>query len=107
VLAKQFEHNCFLRIYAIRSSTVILGRVDIYARGGSFLNTDRSHWESYVEEIYFWKFCHSTCVFGLDVKEVCRSDAIDGLKSSMALRQKGMKLKPRRNFGFILDGLLP
>jgi len=25
----------------------------------------------------------------------------------MALCQIGIKLKPRRNFGFILDGLLP
>jgi len=41
------------------------------------------------------------------VVEIGRSEAIDGLKSSMALRQIGIKLKPRRNFGFILDGLLP
>jgi len=38
--------------------------------------------------------------------EIGRSEAIDGLKSSMALCQIGIKLKPRRNFGFILDGLL-
>jgi len=52
-------------------------------------------------------FCNSISVFGLDVVENGRSHAIDGFKSSMALRQKGIKLKPQRNFGFILDGLLP
>jgi len=41
------------------------------------------------------------------VEEIGRSEAIDGPKSSLALRQMGIKLKPRRNFGFILDGLLP
>jgi len=39
--------------------------------------------------------------------EIGRSEAINGLRSSMALRQIGIKLKPRRNFGFFFDGLLP
>jgi len=41
------------------------------------------------------------------VEEIGRSEAIDGFKSSMALRQKGIKLKLLKNFGFVLDGLLP
>jgi len=49
----------------------------------------------------------SICVLGLDVKEFGRSEAIDGRKSSIALRQKRIKLKPRRSFGFILDEWLP
>jgi len=61
---------------------------------------------SCVGGIYFWKFCNSISVFGLDAEKFSRSEAIDGLKSSTALWQKGIKLEPRRNFGFILDGLL-
>jgi len=35
------------------------------------------------------------------VVEIGRSKAIDSLKGSMTLRQIGIKLKPRRNFGFV------
>jgi len=56
---------------------------------------------------YFLKFCHSICVFGLDVEEIGRYEAIDGLKTSMTLNQTGIKFEPLRNFGLVLDGLLP
>jgi len=56
------------------------------------------------EQIYYWNFCHSICVFGLDMEGIGGSEAIDGLKSSMALRQKEKK---QAFFGFILESLLP
>jgi len=33
------------------------------------------------EQIYYWNFCHSICVFGLDMEGIGGSEAIDGLKS--------------------------
>jgi len=40
------------------------------------------------------------------VNGIGRSEAIDGLKGSIALSQKEIKLEPRRNFGNFLYGLL-
>jgi len=50
-------------------------------------------------------FCHFICVFGLDVVGIARSEAIEGVKGVDGAQSK--RNQARRNFGIILDGLLP
>jgi len=67
LLAKQFEHNCLPWIYAERSFTEDSEERTQFADLENLNDPSR-------ERVYFWNFCHSIFVFGLDMEETGRSD---------------------------------